>query len=68
METDVFFHFLAHRIDPSQPESKDRNVTVINAYTKAAVEYAAGGYSVFMDGVIAPWLLPLISPVLKNFE
>ncbi|MBU4316204.1 MAG: AAA family ATPase [Proteobacteria bacterium] len=68
METDVFFHFLSHRIDPSLPESNDQNITVINAYTKSAVEYAAGGYSVFMDGVIGPWQLPLISPVLKTFE
>lgn len=68
METDVFFHFLSHRIDPSLPASKDQNVAVINAYTKAAMEYAAGGYSVFVDGVIGPWLLSLISPLLKSFE
>jgi hypothetical protein len=68
METDVFFHFLAHRIDPSLPESKDQNLSVIHAYTKSAVEYADRGYSVFMDGVIGPWQFPLIFPILKTFE
>ena len=68
METDMFFHFLSHRIDPSLPESEDQNIAVINAYTKSALEYVAGGYSVFMDGVIGPWQLPLISPILNTFE
>ena len=39
---------------PWMPESHEQNTTVINAITAAAVEYAKGGYSVLVDGIVGP--------------
>lgn len=68
VESDVFFRFLAHRIDPSLPEASDQNSIVVRAYVAAALEYSAAGYDVYLDGVIGPWLLPLIRPMTPEFE
>ena len=66
--SDRFFDFLAHKLDPSLPEAKAQNETVVSAYVTAASIYADGGYSVYLDGVIGPWLFPLISPILPHFD
>lgn len=68
LETDTFFRFLRHRIDPSSKEAHAQNETVVAAYTRAAAEYSLGGYNVYMDGVIGPWMLPLITPILGAFD
>jgi len=46
---------------PWMPESHDQNTTVVNAITAAAVEYAKGGYSVLVDGIVGPWFVELVS-------
>lgn len=68
LETDRFFGFLAHRIDPSQPESKAQNETVVRAYCDAARRFDDGGYQVYLDGVIGPWLLALLRSALGPFD
>jgi cytidylate kinase len=68
IESDVFFRFLAHRVDPSLPDAQDQNSTVVRAYVAAAIQYSASGYSVHLDGVIGPWLLPLISSTIPRLE
>ena len=68
IESDMFFRFLSHRVDPSLPEADSQNSTVVRAYVAAAVEYSAAGYDVYLDGVIGPWLLPLITPMASGIE
>jgi len=46
---------------PWMPESHEQNTTVINAITAAAVEYAKGGYSVLVDGIVGPWFVELLA-------
>lgn len=68
IESDVFFRFLAHRIDPSLAEAQEQNLTVVRAYVAAANHYSAAGYSVYLDGVIGPWILPLIVAMAPGIE
>jgi cytidylate kinase len=68
LESDTFFHFLSHRIDPSDPGAQVQNKTVVRAYISAAVEYVAGGYTVYLDGVIGPWLLPTITATFPRID
>lgn len=68
IETDFFFRFLAHKVDPSLPDAHRQNATVVRAYVAAATAYAAGGYRVYLDGVFGPWMLPLVMPVAPGIE
>lgn len=68
LESDRFFDFLAHKLDPSTPAAKTQNETVVESYGAAAHTYAAGGYAVYLDGVIGPWMLPLLIPILGDID
>ena len=68
IESDVFYDFLAHRIDPTLAESKPQNTAVIRAFLKAARSFYDDGYEVFVDGVIGPWWLETIDELLPKFE
>lgn len=68
IETDRFFHFIPHRLDPSLPESKSQNEMVVRSYITSAKIFSEGGYSVFLDGVIGPWLFPTILPLRGEFN
>jgi chloramphenicol 3-O-phosphotransferase len=68
LATDQFYDFLAHPVDPSTPASRAQNETVVRAFIGAAKAYAAGGYTVFVDGVIGPWWLPLLQELLGGFD
>ncbi len=46
---------------PWTPESQEQNTTVIRAITAAAVEYAKGGYSVVVDGIVGPWFVEFVA-------
>lgn len=65
IESDLFYHFIPHRILPILPESKDQNVTVITAVARAAAAFAQGGYDVFLEGVFGPWFVPLLATELE---
>ncbi|XOV86435.1 MAG: AAA family ATPase [Pseudomonadota bacterium] len=65
IETDRFFDFVCHIIDPSTPAAEQQNNTVVAAYCSAASVYAGGGYDVILEGVLGPWLFPL---VLREFD
>lgn len=68
IETDVFYHFLAHRLDPSTPESKLQNTAVVHSFLKSALSFYDDGYDVFLDGVIGPWWMEAIQETLPNFQ
>ena len=59
LDTDRFYDFVAQPISPILPESRAQNETVMAAAARAAGAFAEGGYEVFVDGVIGPWLLPI---------
>ena len=68
IEADVFFRFLAHRVDPSLPDADSQNSVVVRAYVAAAREYSAGGYEVYLDGVVGPWWLPQIVSMVPDLR
>lgn len=68
IETDLFFDFVQGLIDPSSPEAKSQNHTIVSAYCNAARIYSAGGYAVCLEGVLGPWFLPLVSTELGEFD
>lgn len=68
MVTDLFYHFLARRIDPSTPEAHGQNQTVIRAFGRAACAFAQGGYDVYLDGIVGPWMLPVLAPEVSGLD
>jgi cytidylate kinase len=58
--TDTFYHFPAHPLDPTTPESHAQNTTILTAIGRAAAAFVEGGYDVFLDGVVGPWFLPTL--------
>lgn len=58
--TDRFYEFVAHRIDPSTEAADAQNRAVIRAVIRSAAAFADAGYEVFVDGVVGPWMLPLV--------
>ena len=67
LETDLFYRFLAHPLDPSTPTARAQNTVVVNAFLQAASAFSAGGYDVFVDGVIGPWWLDTVASVLPDY-
>jgi len=59
LHSDDFWHVIkAGAIPPYLPEAHSQNAVVMEALSKAAESYAAGGYFVIVDGIIGPWFLP----------
>jgi hypothetical protein len=54
----VFHWIIAGYVPPWMPGTSRQNGTVISAIAAAAVQFADGGYDVFVDGIIGPWFLP----------
>lgn len=58
LHTDDFWRFIvAGSIAPYLPSSDEQNHTVMEAIRAAAWEYALGGFTTIVDGVIGPWML-----------
>ncbi len=56
---DQVFHWIAAGfVPPWMAGTSRQNGTVIRATAAAAVQFADGGYDVFVDGIIGPWFLP----------
>lgn len=68
IETDDFFEYLINPVDPSIPAAKAQNETVISAYAEAANVYRKGGYTVILEGVIGPWVFPILIPIVGAFH
>ena len=52
---DMYGHIKKGFIPPWMPESRDQNVTLMKAMAASAGICAAGGYEVFIDGIVGPW-------------
>lgn len=66
IETDKFYQFLAHPIDPSTPEADPQNHAVLRAFLATAQSFSNDGYDVIVEGVIGPWWLDLIKTCLPD--
>lgn len=64
--TDRFYEWLAHPIDPTLPASREQNETVVRAFSAAARELQKGGYDVIVDGIVGPWMLPIVQAELRG--
>jgi len=54
----VFHWVVGGYVPPWMPGTSRQNGTVISATASAAIQFADGGYDVFVDGIIGPWFLP----------
>ena len=54
----VFHWVVGGYVAPWLPGTSRQNGTVISAIAAAAVQFADGGYDVFVDAIIGPWFLP----------
>lgn len=60
LETDQFFDAVRGGfIPPWLPESQHQNEVITRACARSAATYAAGGYTVVVDGVVLPWALAI---------
>ena len=64
--SDRFYEFIPRLIDPSTSASRDQNHTIMTALGACTAQFASGGYDVFVDGVIGPWMLPKLKPFLEE--
>ncbi len=68
LSADDYYEFIQHPIDPTDPASRDQNETVTRAAAGTARTFAEGGYAVFLDAVIGPWLLATFLEPLSGFR
>src|SRR5258708_19249465 len=61
---DLFFTFIPHLIEPTDPESHAQNMSVVLAMTRAATAFVAGGYDAFLDARVGPSVFPAVSGAL----
>jgi len=52
---DIYAYVQKGFVEPWKPESRAQNVTLMNALAAQASVCAAGGYAVYVDGIIGPW-------------
>lgn len=65
LETDWFWTMIAGgRIDPWLPEADEQNRTMLRSAAAAAAEMDAGGYDTVLEGIVGPWMLDVVRPVL----
>jgi chloramphenicol 3-O-phosphotransferase len=64
---DHFFEAIrAGFIAPWLPQSAEQNRVINDAIAAAACAYARGGYQVFIDGVVGPWLLDIFREAARR--
>jgi len=56
-QTDTFYQFPAHPVDPTTIESRHQNTVIMQAIGRATSAFVDGGYEVYLDGVIGPWFI-----------
>ena len=66
LESDPFYGFPAHPIDPTTPASHAQNSAILTAVVRAATGFAEADYDVYVDGVVGPWWLPLLGGELAT--
>lgn len=64
LQSDTFYTFPAHPIDPTDPRSQAQNTAIMQALGAASGAFARAGYDVYLEGVIGPWFLPTLVDAL----
>lgn len=60
LRLDHFYEGLAHPLLPTASEAQFQDITITQAFCRAAATYAEAGYAVFLDGIIEPRLFPVV--------
>ena len=70
LHTDDFYRSIRKGfISTWLPEAREQNITVLEAFTASAINYALGGYEVIIDGIIGPWFLdPWLKAVQSGWD
>jgi hypothetical protein len=67
IESDQYWSTIVNGfIQPWLPESAEQTRAVASAYSAAAARMALGGYFVVLEGVVGPWLLPIVESEMKS--
>jgi cytidylate kinase len=66
--TDQFYEAIPNAIEPWRRESRMQNETIVRAFIRASEVFSEAEYNVFIDGVVGPWMFPVIEDVLSGFE
>lgn len=54
---DIYTYFVKGFVPPWLPESHAQNAAITNALAAQGAILAAGGYPVFLDGIVGPWFI-----------
>lgn len=58
LHSDDFWHYIRQGyVTPYLPEAQRQNEVVMDVLNGCAFGYAAGGYHVYLDGIIGPWFV-----------
>ena len=70
MHTDDFYTYIRKGyVAPWLPAAAAQNTVVIEAFAASVQAFAAGGYEVFVDGVIGPWFVdPWVQLAQAGFD
>ncbi len=63
--SDTFYEFIPHLINPATTQSRHQNAVVMQALAASVQAFVRGGYSVYLDGIVGPWFLPVFRPYLE---
>ena len=67
IETDWFWATVTNGfIEPWRPSAHSQNRSLLRAAASAAAVLATAGYDVVLEGVIGPWMLPLVTEPLHD--
>ena len=58
VHTDDFYAWIVRGyVEPWTPAARHQNTVAMEGMTAVVDRYAAGGYDVFVDGIVGPWFL-----------
>lgn len=69
VESDWFWTtIVTGRIEPWLAESDGQNRVMLRAAASTAAAMSEGGYDTVLEGIIGPWMLPTVLPVLDECQ
>ena len=67
LATDPFYDALPNLIDPASPAAKEQNENIVRSFCCVASSFEDDGQNVELDGVVGPWMLPIVKSQLFSF-
>ena len=68
LRTDDFYTAITNLIDPSLPEAKQQNENIVRQFSAVASSLSEDGHNVLIDGVVGPWMLPIVKEQIMGFS